>query len=113
MLRKFFKSELFFVFTESWSRDQVTQRAYWCKKFQKQPHPDKKRKKLNASLMGPFSNFLKAFYFFPATNHDEITTLSGQFLRLLFLLKGMNTVILFWLIIYDEVISHRYKLTFL
>ena len=35
---------------------------------------------------------------------DEITTLSGQFLRLL---KGMNTVILFWLIIYDEVISHR------
>ena len=42
--------------------------------------------------------------FVPATNHDEITTLSGQFLRLL---KGMNTVILFWLIIYDEVISHR------
>ena len=62
VLRKFFKSEVFFVFTESWSRDQVTQRAYWCKEFQKQPHPDKKRKKLNASLMGPFSNFLKAFY---------------------------------------------------
>ena len=53
VLRKFFKS---------WSRDQVTQRAYWCKEFQKQPHPDKKRKKLSASLMGPFSNFLKAFY---------------------------------------------------
>ena len=91
------------MFTESWSRDQVTKRAYWCKEFEKQPHPDKKRKKLNASLMGPFSNFLKAFYL-SLQQIMMITTLSGQFLRLL---KGMNTVILFWLIIYDEVISHR------
>ena len=41
--------------------------------------------------MGPFSNFLKAFYL-SLQQIMMITTLSGQFLRLL---KGMNTVILF------------------
>ena len=29
VLTKFFKSEPVFAFTESWSRDQVMQRAYW------------------------------------------------------------------------------------
>ena len=62
VLRKLFKSELFLCLLKVDHVIKLRKEPTGAKSFKNNPTLIKKRKKLNASLMGRFSNFLKAFY---------------------------------------------------